>query len=233
MTDIRVWDRFLTERDKQHLALGWQKTEPFGLGARAALVVIDNWTTVVGDGPEDILEVMSKSSSHCGVEGWEAVQRTRTLLEAARRRGMFVVHTTVKDPVATAIFARSAGGIGEPAFEFHRDCSPDSGELVITKSYASAFLGTSLSAHLVTRGIDTIVVCGNSTSGCVRATVVDAAGGGFHVGVVEECVFDRTEASHAINLFDMDQKYADVISYDAALLFIEEQVAVEPRNAPA
>src|SRR5262249_24820053 len=97
------------------------------------------------------------------------------------------------------------------------------GELIIYKSSSSAFMGTSLAAQLVTRNIDTLLVCGNSTSGCVRATVVDAAAKGFKVGVVEECVFDRTEASHAINLFDMDQKYADVISFQDALKFIETE----------
>jgi maleamate amidohydrolase len=110
---------------------------------------------------------------------------------------------------------------GSSAHTFHPDNFPETGELIVQKAHASAFLGTSLDAQLRTRGIDTVFVCGNSTSGCLRATVVDAAGYGFLVGIVEECVFDRTEAAHAMSLFDMDQKYGDVISIDEASAYLE------------
>src|SRR3546814_19427045 len=88
--------------------------------------------------------------------------------------------------------------------------------MVARKTAPSAFWATPLVAELIRLGIDTLLITGESTSGCVRATVVDAASHRFRVQVIEECVFDRHEASHAINLFAMHQKYADVISISAA-----------------
>jgi nicotinamidase-related amidase len=91
---------------------------------------------------------------------------------------------------------------------------------VLRKTAPSAFYGTPLQGELTRLGIDTLLIAGESTSGCVRASVVDAASARYRVIVIEECVFDRHEACHAINLFDMNQKYADVISISAALEFI-------------
>ena len=83
--------------------------------------------------------------------------------------------------------------------------------MVITKQRASAFYGTPLTAHLTQLGIQTLIVCGESTSGCVRASSVDAYSNGFHVVLVEECCFDRSMLSHKINLFDLHHKYTDVM----------------------
>jgi maleamate amidohydrolase len=91
------------------------------------------------------------------------------------------------------------------------EVAPLPGELVIAKAGPSVFSGTPLLGQLTARRIDTIIVCGESTSGCVRAAVVDGCTQRFNMIVAEECVFDRTQASHAINLFDMNQKYADVL----------------------
>jgi maleamate amidohydrolase len=83
--------------------------------------------------------------------------------------------------------------------------------VVITKQRASAFYGTPLTAHLTQLGVQTLIVCGESTSGCVRASAVDAYSHGYHVVLVEECCFDRSPLSHKINLFDLHHKYADVM----------------------
>ena len=91
---------------------------------------------------------------------------------------------------------------------------PQPGDVVITKQRASVFYGTPLMAHLTQLGIQTLIVCGESTSGCVRATAVDAYSNGFHVVLVEECCFDRSELSHKVNLFDMHHKYTDVMHVD-------------------
>ena len=86
--------------------------------------------------------------------------------------------------------------------------------MVITKQRASAFFGTPLQAHLTQLGIETVIVCGESTSGCVRASAVDAYSYGFHVVLVEECCFDRSMLSHKVNLFDLHHKYVDVLHID-------------------
>ena len=85
------------------------------------------------------------------------------------------------------------------------------GEIVIRKTQASAFFGTDLAAHLIYRGVDTLLIAGCTTSGCVRATVVDAFSHNLRVTVVEDGCFERCQASHAVNLFDMNSKYADVL----------------------
>jgi maleamate amidohydrolase len=98
---------------------------------------------------------------------------------------------------------------------------PLPGEVVLKKTAPSAFWGTPLAGHLTLHGIDTLIVCGEATSGCVRASVVDAASHRYRVQVVEECVFDRHEATHALNLFDIHQKYADVISLAEASKYLK------------
>jgi nicotinamidase-related amidase len=101
------------------------------------------------------------------------------------------------------------------------EVKPLPGETVLRKASPSAFWGTPLVGHLNFLGIDTLVTCGESTSGCVRASVVDGTTYRFRMVVVEECVFDRHEAAHAMNLFDMNQKYADVLSLAEVLNYLD------------
>ena len=96
--------------------------------------------------------------------------------------------------------------------EIVAEVAPQPGEIVFQKPAASAFFGTPLPIHLRSIGVDTVICCGETTSGCVRATVVEGAALRYRMGVVEECCFDRTEMSHHVNLFDMNQKSADVLS---------------------
>ena len=98
---------------------------------------------------------------------------------------------------------------------------PQPGDVVITKQRASGFYGTPLMAHLTQLGIKTVIVCGESTSGCVRASSVDAYSNGFHVVVVEECCFDRSMLSHKVNLFDMHHKYVDVMHVDEVVTHLD------------
>jgi maleamate amidohydrolase len=97
-----------------------------------------------------------------------------------------------------------------------KEIAPLAHEFVIEKLKPSAFYGTPLLGYLIDLGVDTLLVCGTTTSGCVRATVLDAFNHNYHISIVEECTFDRFESSHAINLFDMNAKYADVIGVDEA-----------------
>jgi nicotinamidase-related amidase len=91
---------------------------------------------------------------------------------------------------------------------------------VLKKTAPSGFFGTPLLAHLIAQHIDTLIVCGESVSGCVRATVTDGCANRLHMVVVEECVYDRHEATRAINLFDIDQKYGTVVSFDEAVTWM-------------
>jgi len=113
-----------------------------------------------------------------------------------------------------------SGSCGEHAWKAlppTQKLAPDPGELVIFKERASAFFGTPLIAHLQKKRIDSLIICGESTSGCVRASTVDAYSYGFHNVVVEECTYDRSLISHKVNLFDLHHKYADVMHVDEVL----------------
>ena len=103
------------------------------------------------------------------------------------------------------------------------EVAPVEGELVIIKQYASAFFGTSLASTLVARGIDTVVLVGVSTSGCIRATAVDAVQHGFIPLVVRDAVGDRTSQTHDANLFDLQAKYAEVVDERTAVAYLEEE----------
>ena len=222
MTIERVWDRFLTERDRALLDLGWRKREPFGLGARPVVLVIDDYRGSLGDRRLPLLEAVGEWPNSCGEEGWDAVERTRALLAAARSTGVRVVYTT-NDPGGppwSITMDRQRAGLDDAAwnrrYEIVDELEPEPDDVVIEKTSASGFFGTPLITYLNLWGVDTVLICGNSTSGCVRATAVDASSYRFRVAIVEDCCFDRTESTHAINLFDLDQKYADVISAEEA-----------------
>jgi nicotinamidase-related amidase len=223
---MRAWERFLTERDRQHLAEFWQKPRPFGLGRHPVVLVIDNCWASLGQQRLPLLEAARRWPKSCGLEGWDAIDQTRLLLDSARAGGIEVVYTTLRDSTRRPEIAPSELPQSVPAewrgrqYEIVDVIAPQPGESLIEKSAASAFFATGLLGLLIRKGIDTLIVCGNSTSGCVRASVVDASSLGFRVGVVEECTFDRTEASHAINLFDIDRKYADVMSLGDTLDYV-------------
>jgi maleamate amidohydrolase len=110
--------------------------------------------------------------------------------------------------------------------------APHEGDVVIRKTKPSVFHGTPLLSSLVDQRVDTVIVTGCTTSGCVRATVVDAFSNGFATLVVEDGVFDRGELSHAVNLFEMDQKYADVITTDEALTYLAALSTATDRGRP-
>jgi maleamate amidohydrolase len=229
----RIWDPYLTQSDIDHLARSPDKR--VGVGSRPALLLVDLYRAVFGDKPEPLLEAIKTWPSSCGLAGWNALPHIQRLLEAARDAKIPVVHITMLSDSGmvgwfdaahrdSIVGGRGAGSTDEAALERKRraaeimdEVKPAPGEVVLKKTAPSAFWGTPLAAHLNFHQIDTLIVCGEATSGCVRASVVDAASYRYRVQVVEECVFDRHEATHAMNLFDLHQKYADVIPLSQAL----------------
>jgi maleamate amidohydrolase len=155
----------------------------------------------------------------------EAIQNTIILLRAARDRGWPVVFTrhvykadgsnhglfNVKLPTNNLLID------GSEAAEIVPELAPRPGELVLDKQFPSAFFGTTLASWLTQRGVDTLVVTGCTTSGCVRATAVDAMCSGLRPIVARDCVGDRASGPHEANLFDLQQKYADVLSSNEIL----------------
>ncbi len=215
------WESFLSERDKKHDEL-WGKKELYGFGQKPALVLIDIYYSVLGTVREPIFESMKQWPSSTGLEGWAAVDKTVELLKAARENGIPVIHVKGLHTGVNHWGRRKrkqvemSTELKQKGTEIVDEVKPIVGELVIEKAAASAFHGTPLVFQLVSLGIDTVIVAGETTSGCVRASVVDGATNRFRMGVVAECVFDRTESSHYLNLYDMHNKYADVVNLDYA-----------------
>jgi nicotinamidase-related amidase len=160
----------------------------------------------------------------------------KQLFAAARTAGLPVFYSTGDTREASKPKFVSATKRNRPVFDptdydIRPEFKPQPGDVVITKQRASAFYGTPLLAHLTQLGVQTLVVCGESTSGCVRASVVDAYSSGFHVVLVEECCFDRSELSHKVNLFDMHHKYADVMHLDEVLAHLQKLTKPAVRKA--
>lgn len=162
----------------------------------------------------------------------EAIQR---LLPAARERDVPVIFfTTAYDPEGreAGMFGKKVPALlelqlGSPGVEIDPRLKPEDDEIVITKKYASAFFQTNLASLLVTEGVDTIILTGCSTSGCVRAASIDGVSHGYRVIVPEECVSDRAEGPHEANLFDINAKYGDVLPLDEVIEYLESL----PRSA--
>jgi maleamate amidohydrolase len=184
-------------------------------GVRPALLMVDLHNRAFGDRREPLDAARQRFPLACGEAAWDALPALEALLDVARRAGVPIVHTT-GEPRSEAMLGRvtnlaGKGGISsEWDLDFVEPLRPREGELVVYKPMASAFFGTPLTTHLRRLGVDTLVIAGESTSGCVRASVVDAHSSGYGVLVAEAATFDRSDISHKVNLFDMHQKYAEV-----------------------
>ena len=236
------WEAFFTEQDRKHQALV-AKEGYFGFGESPAVLVIDDYYSVLGFERQELLESMKMWPSSCGLEGWEAIDKTVELLAAARANGIPVIYARgMKEPLPRPTerkwrnrkierleppkeWAERAGDIVD-------EIAPQPGDAIIQKAAPSAFNGTPLLKHLISSRIDTVIACGETVSGCVRASVTDGSTFGFKMGVVSDCSFDRTQASYWMSLFDMHQKYADVIDRLQAIEYFEmvgsaKKIAVE------
>ena len=159
-----------------------------------------------------------------------AVGEMPALLKAARAKKMPIIHTRVlynpPDFADGGVWIKKAPVLkslvpGNKYAQFCKGVEPRKGELVIVKNYASCFFGTSLAATLTAMGVDTVLITGCTTSGCIRASAVDAVQNGFRPIVVRECVGDRHDGPHEANLFDINAKYGDVISKAEAMKYIK------------
>jgi len=213
-----IWEDLLSERDKQVITkAGYDKAgasswDSRGTGTDPMVLVIDMQRLVVGENVP-ILEAIEEYRTAMGEVAWDAIDHVAPFLDHARDHDVPVAYTRVvpssyDDPHHEDL------DIVEPV-------APEDSETVIDKSYASAFYGTDLLSRLVRGGHDSVIIVGNSTSGCVRATAIDAQQHGFDVLLPQECLFDRIEASHKVALLDLWMKYAEVLEREA----VEEYVA--------
>lgn len=211
---MKPWDNIISaDEQRAYRAAGFGR--PGGIGQRPALLIIDVQYRTVGTRPMPFWEAIEEFPTSCGEVGWQAVGNIRKVLEVFRGKGWPVLYPHVAPKVAgeggrlaqkvPAIMNISANG-----YDFVAEIAPAPGDVLLPKKHPSAFFATALASHLIDLQADTLIVTGCTTSGCVRGSVVDAFSLNFRVFVPQDCVYDRSAVSHAVNLFDMSEKYADV-----------------------
>ena len=177
----------------------------------------------------DLMRAYFEPGSPLELPARDCLESAARVLSSARQHGVRVVHTRVAyaaDGSDGGVFVRKVGALrhlygGGPLSELMPEVAPVEGELVITKQYASAFFGTSLASTLHASGVDTVVVVGVSTSGCVRASTVDAIQHGLVPWVVADAVGDRDLTTHEVSLADLQAKYAEVVDEATALGYLQ------------
>lgn len=243
---MAIWDDLLSEEDRERFYY-YVDQNPRILGKRPVLVVIDVTNAFVSKAPT--LEAMREVITNCGDDGWQAVGPMQELIATAREKGVPVIYTRGMPsmlrgggwanrawrPGDTETMTSDELSAQQDRYELIDALEPLPGEPVLAKRAASAFYQTPLLQYLNELGADTLVCVGGTTSGCVRATVVDAASASFYVAVVEDGCFDRFAVSHKTSLMDMQAKYAKVIGLDAAQHYLlrEAEAIQSPRSAPS
>ncbi len=191
--------------------------ESVSLGTRPAVLVVD-----FSCGFTD-------PASTLGSDLTAQVEATKHVLDAARAKGLRVIFTTIGyEPSLQdgGLWLKKVPALGDLQIggrwvEIDPRLEPREDETIVLKKAASAFFGTNLASILVAQHIDTIVLCGATTSGCIRATAIDLVQYGYPTLVPRECVGDRAQAPHDANMFDIQAKYADVVSLEEALAYLE------------
>jgi maleamate amidohydrolase len=195
------------------------------VGPAPAVLAIDLYRKAYEGGNIPVRQANRAHPGSCGEHAWKAIEPTQRLFKAARAAGVPVIYTTRHaDTGGVKSTNRRMQGENEEQYAIIEALSPQPGERVFHKERASAFFGTPLVAHLRQLRVESLIICGESTSGCVRASTVDAYSYGFHNTVVEECTFDRSMLSHKVNLFDLHHKYADVMHIDQVVAHLEKTV---------
>ncbi len=232
-----IWDKYLTERDKAvFAAAGFGARQ--GFGKRPALLIVDVSWAFCGEHSEPILDSIKKWRSSCGEDAWVALPYIQSLRDKAHAKGIPVIYTTGvrRDDNWDAggwrwKNRRNAEDAPAPVPDVDGNAivdmvAPGPRDLICYKQKPSGFFGSNLAAYLVLLGCDSLIVTGTTTSGCVRATVIDGFSLNYRITLAEEGCFDRSQSSHALSLCDMHAKYADVAKTDEVLAFFD---GLEPR----
>lgn len=226
-----IWNQFLTARDKEFFAQRGFGARA-GWGKRPALLVIDVNYAFCGDKREPIMESVKRWPTSCGEEAWDALPVLGRVIAAARERGVPVIYTTGvsrddKWDMGSWSWKNSRADerptvprTNQSGNEIMPQIAPEARDIVVPKQKPSGFHGTNLLSYLTMLGCDSVIVAGTTTSGCVRGTVINSFSYNLRTAVIEDGCFDRSQASHAINLFDMHAKYADVVKSEEVIAFL-------------
>ncbi len=231
----KIWDKYISERDQEVFdAAGFGQNA--GFGERPVLMVIDVSYAFCGDKREPILEALKTWKLTCGEAAWDAMPVLQKLIATAHTKSIPVIYTTGygrddkwdRRAWAWKKFQTEKAEHSKPAPRTNRDgndivdeIAPEDQDIIVLKQKPSAFYEAPTESYLNLLGADSVIVTGTTTSGCVRATAVDAFSRNYHVCVVEDACFDRSDISHAVTLLDLHAKYADVHPSDVVIDYIE------------
>ncbi len=221
---IDIPEHYLTDTDRAVFdEAGYGKQQ--GLGKNPVLLVVDMTYNFIGYESKPILDAVRERRGSCGEYGWQSLPAISQVISHCRKAGCPIVYTRISDQ------DMSGGGRGFGSKNYRavsdeqvamtragnrviEEIAPEPGDLVLDKQKPSSFAGTPLASYFVANGIDSVIIVGCTTSGCVRATAVDAFSLNYPVTVVGPAVFDRFQLSHYASLFDLDCKYADVVDVE-------------------
>jgi maleamate amidohydrolase len=232
--ELTFWDGFLSPEEHATVIRG-RYGRRHGLGIRPALLLVDLQLNYLGaDAP--ILDQLDRFPSGVGERAWRAGEQLMPVLAAARRALIPVIYTVVRQKRNVIAGANTVWGMvagldrpstfmtdEDPGARIVESLAPDEtrGEIVLVKNYPSAFFATPLTSYLVKAGVDTLLIAGGTTSGCVRSTAVDASSLNYNVAIIADCVFDRIQHSHMSSLLDVWMKYGAVVDSSAAIAYLD------------
>jgi len=224
---MKPWDGIITKDEiNRYESIGFGGKGD--IGKRPALLIIDVQYRTVGTARKLYWDSIREYQTSCGDAGWKAIDHIAPLLAEFRNLEFPVLFPHVAPKNVSIDGGRLAAKmpaimtVDMRGYDFVTEVAPRPGDVLIPKKHPSAFFGTPLVSHLVDLGIDTLFITGCTTSGCVRASVIDAFSYNFNVILPQECSYDRTSTSHAVNLWDMNAKYADVMPAADAIKLLKK-----------
>lgn len=219
------WDGYIPEETIEHYRrAGFAR--PSDLGKAPALLIIDVQYLTTGEGPVPLSEAVSYHPMNCGDDAWKAIGHIRQLITAFRKAGFPIIYPHISSIRMRAKHNRMpTDNVNPRHLEIVEEVAPQPGDVLLPKTTPSAFFGTPLVKYLNSLKVDTLFLVGNTTSGCIRASAIDAFAYDYKVIVPHEGCYDRSPVSHAVNLFDMGSKYAEVVDTTEAIGMLQTMAA--------
>lgn len=223
---MAIWEGVVPESEQEiYRKAGFGKSANWN--GKPALVIIDALWSFIGHAPVDVLDAIEEYPTACGKSGWDGIEKIAVALEYFRNSHLPVVYVcadgSLRDVYGATTRTRSPVSLQDrDGFNIPDAIAPADGEPIVKKTKASGFFRTPLDILLRKANVDTLLLAGCTTSGCIRATAVDSHSLGFETVLLEDAIWDRSEFSHAVSLFELSMKYASVATVDEACTQLEK-----------
>lgn len=228
------WDGFIPEETLEFYKRAGFSGAPRP-GVKPALLVIDTQYATTGEQPMPLQDAISYHPLNCGEYAWKAIPHIQNIIAAFRTAKMPIIYPHMAGrPLRGKSLRIPMPPINRRHYEIVAEIAPQEGDILVPKTAPSAFFGTPLVKYLNILNVDTLFMVGNTTSGCIRASVMDGAAYEYKVIVPYEGCYDRAPVSHAVNLFDIATKYAEVLTTGDAITLLQsmtiEGAAANPQT---